>query len=242
MKVEPSLQIGDNRTGLSSAVERRAMLAPPEDPPTARGSALELAAVRVRYAQVSEPAGTMPRLAGARAALLPVLDLLGGRLAVARLLVRLAEGLLAARHASSTPAGGPADGELAMLRDDHRQTARLVEGLLAELGADPTAVTPSASRDLLAYRGVAEIVHDPRTSLLDALEAVRIVELAEHERWVSLIELARSSGLDDLVHLFASAQTAQQHHVSWLRGWSSAGWDAARREAAGGRAGRADRA
>lgn len=236
MKVEPSLQHGRNRTGLSAAAERRAMLAPPPDvEPTSRGSAEELAAVRVRYARISGPAGTMPRLPRASVALVPVLDLLGGRLAVARLLVRLAEGLLAARHACSAPER-PDDGELAVLRDEHWQTARLIDGLLAELGADPTAVTPSANRDLLAHRGISELVHDPRTSLLDALEAVLIVELAEHERWSTLIELARASGADDLARMFAAAHTAQAHHVSALRRWSSAGWEAARREVEDGRA------
>ena len=231
MRIAPSLRPGGNRTGLSAAAERRAMLAPPPElGPTARGTEEELARVRVRYARISQPAGTMPRVPHAAAELLPILDLLGGRLALARLAARLVDALRAARDASGEFDGGPDDRALAHLRDDHRRTARLVDGLIADLGADPTALTPSANRDLLVHRGIAELVHDPRTSLLDALDAHLVVELAEHDRWSSLIELAHATAADDLARLFASAQTAQQHHVSDLRRWVSAGWEAARRE------------
>jgi hypothetical protein len=108
----------------------------------------------------------------------------------------------------------------------------MLDGLVADLGGDPTAITPGANRELVALRGIAEVVLDPRSSLLDGLEAVLFAELADHEQWSNLIELARELRADDLVRIFVTAQTTQEEHLSKLRRWISSGRELARHQLA----------
>lgn len=230
MRVQPSLRPGDNRTGIASARDRRAMLdIPPEHDPTSRGSADQIAAVRERYTRESGPIGTMPRDPHVSRDLLLLLDLLGARLAFERTGVRLYEALVAKHDAFRGFTTGPERRDLVQLRDEEHAHVRLLDGIIAELGGDPTAVTPCANRELVASRGIADVLLDPRTSLLDGLEAIAIAELADHEQWVGLVELARDQRRDDLVRAFVAAQSTEDEHLSKIRSWVAAGRAAALR-------------
>jgi hypothetical protein len=55
--------LGSNLTGITAAPQRsREMLAGMEEfPPTSQGSAQDIAQVRIAYAQLAEPLGSVPR-------------------------------------------------------------------------------------------------------------------------------------------------------------------------------------
>lgn len=233
MKVQPSLHIGGNRTGLASAPERHGMLdVPRELGPTSRGSIEQMAAVRNRYARTGEPQGTMPESPHVEAALVPLLDLLGARLQFERSGVRLYDALIAKRDAWGGFPGGPTRDELVKIRNEELGHMRMLDNLIAELGADPTVVTPCANRESIASRGIADVLVDPRTSLLDGLEAIVVAELNDNEQWIGLIEMVRELDRDDLVSLFQTAVRVEEVHLSKVREWISAGRLAARSELA----------
>jgi hypothetical protein len=239
VKIQPSLRVGDNRTGLASAPERHGMLDVPRDlGPTSRGSADEIAAVRVRYAREGGPAGTMPREPAVAKELLPLIDLLGARLAFERSGVRLYDALISKYDAFGSFAGGPERRDLSLIRDQERAHALMVEGSITELGGDATVVTPCANRELISSRGIGDVLVDPRTSLLDGLESIVIAELNDLEQWTGLVEVARAMHREDLVRAFVDAQRTEDEHLAKVRRWVAAGREGVRDEVARKRDGR----
>ena len=236
MRIQPSLRLGSNRTGLALAPERRGMLdVPPELGPTSRGSADEIAAVRIRYAREGGPPGTMPRAPHVSFDQLMLLDLLGARLAFERGGVRLYDALIAKHDAFDGFGGGPERRDLVHVRDEEHAHMRMLEGLIAELGGDPTVVTPCANRELVASRGICDVLVDPRTSLLDGLESIVIAELTDHEQWIGLVDLARELRRDDLIRDFVAAQSTEDEHLTKVRSWIAAGRSAVREQSNGRR-------
>lgn len=231
MKIQPSLRAGNNRTGLADSPERHGMLnVPAELGPTSRGSAEQIVVVRNRYSRESGPPGTMPHDPHVAKELLLLLDLLGARLAFERSGVRLYEALVAKHDAFGGFPGGPERRDLVHIRDQEHAHVYMLEGLIAELGADPTVVTPSANREVIASRGICDVLVDPRTSLLDGLEAIVIAELADREQWVGLVEIARDMTRENFARAFIEAQRTEDEHLSKVRTWISAGRAVARQE------------
>lgn len=234
MKVEPSLLRGVNRTGIGAAERalRHDMISPSDVDvePTSGSSSDRRARIRVRSAREGEPVGTMPPLGRGRRELVPLFDLLGARLAFERAGVRAYEALAAKHEAYGSFADGPDLDDLMTIRDQELVHARMLHALITELGGDPTALTPRADLQLVGSRGIIDVIVDPRTSLLDGLEAIVFAELADHEEWIGLIELARELGREDLVHAFQTAQLTEELHLSKIRRWISAGRAAARDE------------
>lgn len=227
MKVQPSLRSGGNRTGLAATDDdlRRGMLDVPRElmGPTSRGSSDEIARVRVRYARDGFPHATMPPLPRTQRKLLPLFDLLGARLQFERTGVRLYDALLSKLEAYGSFSGGPDRHDLEVIRDEELAHMRMLDRVITDLGGDATVTTPGASIELTASRGIADVLTDPRTSLLDGLGVIIIAELADHEEWIGLIEIARELDKDDLVHSFQSAQITEEEHLSKVRRWISAG-------------------
>lgn len=234
MKIEPSLLRGVNRTGLRAAerAARHDMVSPADVDlePTSGAASDHRTRIRVRSAREGEPVGTMPPLGRAARLLLPLFDLLGARLACERTATRAYEALAAKHEAYGGFADGPSLAELRELREDELVHARMLHALIAELGGDPTALTPRADLQLVGTRGVIEVIVDPRTSLLDGLEAIVIVELADHEEWLGLLDLARELGREDLVPTFQTSQLTEELHLSKLRRWIAAGRAATREQ------------
>lgn len=229
MKIQPSLQVGHNRTGLATARDRRAMLDVPGDlGPTSRGSLDQIAAVRNRYARSAGPVGTMPAEPRVPTELVPLLDLLGARLQFERTAVRLYDAVIAKRDAFGGFRGGPSREDLVHIRNDELAHMRMLDTIIAELGGDPTALTPCANREVIASRGIADVLLDPRTSLLEGLETIVVAELADHEQWIGLVEIARELNRDDLARAFVAAQSTEDDHLSKIRSWIAAGRSVAR--------------
>lgn len=231
MRIQPSLRGANNRTGMAAADEhlRREMVDPPRElGPTSRGSVDEIARVRVRYARAGIPAGSMPALPRAHRKLVPLFDLLGARLQFERTGVRLYDALISKLDAYGRFDDGPGRRELEEIRDEELAHMRMLERVISELGGDPTALTPTANLQSIAGRGLGDVLADPRTTLLDGLDTIIVAELADHEAWIGLIEMARELDHNELVPMFQSAQLTEEEHLSKVRRWLSAGRHAAR--------------
>jgi hypothetical protein len=150
--------VGTNRTGISTSPTEsekslegaRAGSPPPEVEPVA------LEASRLEYSRRADPVGTMPPPASLKGAVkaatkrlqgkhpMVFLDLLGERLAFERTGTRLYEALLVKCRAADPRRDGPNRADLERIRDDELAHFALLARALETLGADPTAMTPSA--------------------------------------------------------------------------------------------------
>jgi hypothetical protein len=241
--------LGTNLTGITAAPQRsQEMLAGMEEfPPTSQGSVQDIAQVRIAYAQLAEPLGSVPlppTLKGkAEAAVQAIkgenptlfLDKLGERLAFERSGTRLYEALVSKYDAFGSFTGGPGRDDLEHVRQGEYRHFTLLQSAIEQLGVDPTAVTPSANLQTTAAHGIHEVIVDPRTTLLQSLEAALIVELADNACWEALIELAQEAGEDALVQQFQEALKNEQDHLAKVQAWVAAGQGRARNEGNGQR-------
>jgi ferritin-like metal-binding protein YciE len=228
---------GTNLTGLVAAQQRsQEMLTGTEEfPPSSEGSAEDLALVRIAYAKEVEPLGSMPPLVhgegkGKSAAkavkgeqLLLFMDKLGERLAFERTGTRLYEALVSKHDAFGSFTGGPSREALEHIRQEEYQHFTLLQSVIEQLDGDPTAVTPSANLHATAAHGIQMVIVDPRTTLLQSLEAILIAELADNACWGALIELAQEAGKDTFVQQFQEALRNEQDHLDKVQAWLAAG-------------------
>ena len=221
MKIQPSMQIGGNRTGMASANDGEGMRDIPNiTAATSRGSEQDIARVRVRYARAGLPHGTMPDVEPELAMLV---DLLGARLAFERSGVRLYDALISKLDAYGSFDRGPTRRDLEHIRNEEHRHMLMLDQLLRDLGADPTAFTPCANREIVSSKGIADVLLDPRTSLLDGLESIVVAELTDHEQWVGLVDAARDLGRENLVRMFLANQATEEEHLAKVRRWITAG-------------------
>ncbi len=230
-------QQGDNRTGAMKVEERtREMIAATREfPPSSDGSAHAMAQVRVAYAHEGEGVGeTSPPLSvldkaksmvtamtGGQPTLL--MDKLGERLAFERAGSRLYEALVSKHEAYGTFSGGPDAQDLLHILQEEYEHADMLERAIKELGGDPTEVTPSANLVATLSLGLPQVLSDPRTNLMQCLEAVLVAELADNECWTTLEALARQAGHDDLAAGCARAIAHERDHLRDVRRWLGAG-------------------
>jgi hypothetical protein len=229
--------VGTNRTGIAAAPQRaQEMLAGMEEfAPTSEGSAQDIARVRIAYAKEAEPLGSMPLPAGmknkAKTVMKAVMgaqptlfmDKLGERLAFERSGTRLYEGLVSKHTAFGSFAGGPSQGDLQEILQEEYRHFTMLSSTIEQLGGDPTAVTPSADLHTTASQGIVKVIVDPRTTLLQSLEAILIAELADNDCWEALIALAQQAGEDSLMKPFEQALVTEQEHLMKVRTWLAAG-------------------
>ena len=222
---------GMNRTGLASARQQaKAMLysSYDESAPVAPGTSLS--EVRVEYARVSEPVGTVPpasslngvapppkAVSGNKASVL--IDKLAERLAFERTGTRLYQALIAKAEVGRGDDGGPTRAELEEIRSDELEHFHLVHRAIERIGADPTAQTPSADLAGVASGGLLQIVCDPRTTLREGLQAILHAELADNAGWVLLIDLAESFGHREMAADFEQALRTEDRHLERVRAW-----------------------
>jgi hypothetical protein len=84
-------------------------------------------------------------------------------------------------------------------------------------------ITPSANLQATAAHGIQKVVVDPRTTLLQSLEAALAAELTDNACWEALIELAQGAGEDALVQPFQEALKNEQDHLDKVQAWVAAG-------------------
>lgn len=229
-KFQPSM--GDNLTGVARARERcEAMLAGNAEfapAPVLDGEAL--AEVRQQYAIEGEPLGTVPPPASFRQAAKtavgvikagsPTLfvDKLAARLAFERSGVRLYQALLS--KVAVYGDGASADirsGVDSVLRQEFDHFVLLKRVIEEQMGGDATTVTPSADIEATLSSGVMAVLVDPRTDLVQSLEAVMVAELADNESWDQLVELSRAQANDAITTSFERARDQERTHLGIIR-------------------------
>jgi hypothetical protein len=219
---------GLNKSGVSRdpALAAQMINGMEEFPPSSRGTGDEPAALRIVKAKEGAPFASMPprlpTLADVPGVELLV-DKLGERLQVERAGVRLYEALLSKHDAWGSFPGGPSRAKLAELLDEEREHFQLLWGALEELGADPTVMTPSAALIATMTQGVRAVLQDPRTNLLQGLQAILLVELDDNECWDALRQLCQAAGLGDLAGRCEQALAHEQEHLELVRRWLAAG-------------------
>lgn len=130
-----------------------------------------------------------------------LMDKLGERLAFERTGTRLYEALASKHSAFGSFAGRPRRDDLAHVPQEEYRHFTILQSAIEPLGGDPTAVTPAANLHATAAHGINQVIVDPRTTLLQSLEALLIAELAQ------------AAGEDKLVQQFEWARMAAQEHL-----------------------------
>lgn len=220
-----------NRTGIqTSPLDSQEMIAGAAGERGGRDDG-EALAVRKRYLEEGEPIGSMPPPGTVKGAARMVKDLLTGargtvlidriaeRLAFERSGTRLYDALLTKHAVLGSFDGGPSRADLQHIRNEEHQHFLMLHEVLEMLGADPTAVTPSADLSGVESRGVMEVVTDPRTTLPQALHAILVAELADWAGWDLLIGLVSELGQDELAERFGRAHEEEQEHLRKVRTW-----------------------
>lgn len=229
-------QLGANRTGIATSKDaaQRMIEGTTEFPPDGVGDERAISDIRELFAKEAEPLGSVPppptlqgmvstaakAIKGARPT--QFIDKLGERLAFERTGVRLYEALISKYNTHGGFTGGPTLTKLEENMLEEHSHFSLLTGVLTRLGADPTVMTPSADVHATMTKGVLEVMVDPRTSFVQCLEALLLVELADNECWESLIEMARQSGEDTVVESFEEALQEEAEHLEDVRAWIAA--------------------
>jgi hypothetical protein len=210
-----SAQQGENRTGIVIAGDRAdaMMAATAEFLPSSEGSALAIAAVRTAYAQAGQSLGETPLL----------MDKLGERLVFEHAGARLYEALVSKHRAHGSFTGGPSEEDLVHILSEEYEHGDLLSRAIKDLDGDPTALTPSANLAANISAGLPQVLADPRTNLLQCLEAILVAELSDNECWTTLESLAAEAGKDDLATQCRNAITREREHLMKVRQWIAAG-------------------
>lgn len=197
--------------------------------PTSDGNADTLASFRAPYFKEADPIGNVPvpgTLKGAAKTGMQklmakkpevLIDKLGARLAFERSGTRLYEALLGKCQARPEECGDLPMDELREFRDDEARHFTLVWEAMKTLGADPTAVTPEADINGVASIGLMQILTDPRTSVAQSLHAIHITELADHDGWELLVQLANEFGQEEMTANFRRALAEEERHLATIR-------------------------
>jgi hypothetical protein len=218
-------KFGPNKTGALSARDRgKEMLEGLEDfLPAKSGAPPSLITELVEQASEEMPIGHVPpplvSLEGEEERIALFMDKLGERLAFERTGVRLYEGVLAKLQAYGSYEGGPEEEDLERIREDELLHFTTLESIVEQLGGDPTAITPSANVAAVISKGICASIADPRTTLVQSLEAILVAELTDNECWDTLIDLARSMGRDDVAEMLLPFVENEAGHLEQVRRW-----------------------
>ncbi|HXH12905.1 MAG TPA: ferritin-like domain-containing protein, partial [Alphaproteobacteria bacterium] len=131
--------------------------------------------------------------------------------------------LISKHEAYGSFSGGPSKQDLEHVMEEEYRHFTLLQTAIEQLGGDPTAITPSADLSGTAGHGIKQVIVDPRTSLLQSLEAMLIAELTDNACWETLIELAQRAGEDEVVRPFQQARMTEQEHLEKVKTWVTAG-------------------
>ncbi|MEX2598194.1 MAG: ferritin-like domain-containing protein, partial [Dehalococcoidia bacterium] len=118
--------------------------------------------------------------------------------------------------------GGPSLDHIQHIWNEEFQHFKLLRECIEQLGGDSTAVTPAADIQATAGMGIGQVLTDPRTNLVQCLDAILVAELADNASWEALTILAQQAGQSDMAQQFEKAQQSEQEHVQMVKTWLSA--------------------
>ena len=225
-------ELGTNRTGIATCprLSEEMIAGTAEFPPDAPGDERKLASDRALHAKRSERLGSVPPPPTAEAlrstlgtlrlqSPVQLVDKLGERLAFARMCVRMYEALLAKFDSRGGFAHGPTRRDLEAIMLEEFAHFRMLEESIAQVGADPTVLTPSADLQATLSRGLMDVLVDARTTFSQCLEAVLVAELIDNDSWTVLAVLAEQAGHEALAARFQQAVSDEGEHLRNVRRW-----------------------
>ncbi|MFU8815380.1 MAG: ferritin Dps family protein [Pseudomonadales bacterium] len=222
-----------NHTGMSTSSHAEAMNQVPKMTQPSRDNG-GLRQTHASYLRDAHTLGTVPPPSSAKGAgkaalqaikgnkAIALVDKTAERLAFERTGVRLYDALLDKMDASSGFSGGPSMADVQTIRDEELQHALMLKETLEQLGADPTAITPSADLVAVEGMGLGAVLGDPRTTVGQCLHAIIVAELADNEGWTMLRTLAEEMGQKQLATRFEQAEQQEQRHLAQVRSWLTA--------------------
>jgi rubrerythrin len=220
-----------NTTGGALSPENIQMMlqACKEFPPDVRGNESKLEAGRMSMVQEASSIGSIPipmtikgkvkqsfsKMLGSQPELF--LDKLGERLAYERGGVRLYEAAIAKAHGLHEPR--KVLKELEHIRGEEAEHMEMVKAAIEKVGGDPTAMTPCADLTSVAGFGLLQVVTDPRTNMVQTLDALLNAELIDNAAWELLIELAEAHHQKSVATSFQKALEQEENHLKIIKGF-----------------------
>jgi hypothetical protein len=233
--MKSDVAIGKNRTGIDlSPIDKKDMLEVTDlTVPSMEGDEHVMDQARAEYIDEHMSIGSVPppatvkgvaktgvdALKGVNATVL--VDKLGERLAFERTGTRLYGALVAKCESSEPLPNGPTVADLQQIQSEELTHFELVRDAMKTLGADPTAVTPSADVAAVASTGILQVIADARMTLKQSLEAILVAELVDNDGWSLLVQLTRAAGHEELAKRFEAANQVEAQHLVKVRGWVS---------------------
>lgn len=232
--MEKSTQMGSNRTGMdTSPFDSKSMVEGAEKYGITPGTPESLLAFKRSYDGEAGSVGSVPipgtpkgmvksamkKLTGHNPEMF--INKLGERLAYERSGVRIYEAFIEKCQGATANQGAVAI-PIERLQKFCRQEGehmQLVKECLLTLGADPTAQTPDADVAGVASLGLMKVIHDPRTSIAQSLEAMLSIEMTDNAAWDLLVKLAEDVGMDDMADQFRVALKQEDIHLEEIRQW-----------------------
>ena len=148
-----------------------------------------------------------------------LIDKLGERLAFERTGTRLYDALINKCEVLLDDTISMTMEDVRRIRADEARHMALVADAVETLGADPTAVTPSADLAGMEAMGLVQVMNDPRTTLAQCLHAILTAELSDRAGWETLIALADAQDMDELVTRFSDALDSEREHLAMVETW-----------------------
>jgi hypothetical protein len=225
-------EIGRNRTGLQASPELSKEMNDVVIPVAAEtANASPFNEVRLLYIREADPLGSIPPPATAKGVVKSAAKLMKGerrqvfidklaeRLAYERGGTRLYDAVIAKFMAHEGELQGASLQEVTEIRDEEASHAALIRTCIEQLGADPTAQTPSADLVGVATGGFLQAAADPRTTLAQTLQVALAAELVDVASWEMLIMMAERVGQDGMAKRFRDALVRENEHLAKVRGW-----------------------
>ncbi|TVP57781.1 MAG: ferritin-like domain-containing protein [Halomonadaceae bacterium] len=150
-----------------------------------------------------------------------LLNKLCQRLAFERAGVRLYEALILKCEAAREKGAHPVLSiqKLRQFRDEELAHFLLLKRAMVSLGADPSTLPGEADTGAQASLGVQRVLNEPRSSVLQCLEAILTTELTDNAAWCLLKELCLNMGLKDLADEFTDALAQEEVHAAIIAEW-----------------------
>ena len=223
--MEKITELGHNRTGVQMSPDfTEAQLEAAEAyPPDVSGDSGALAQAREEAFSQSDRIGSVPvpgstkgklksgfdKMLGHQPELF--VDKLGERLAFERTGVRLYDALLAKLSPENTDEDTRS--QLQTIRNEELEHMQLVKQTIETLGADPTVMTPCANVAAVSSIGIMQVLTDPRTNLVQCLNAIMTIELTDNAAWDMLVDLADQAGHPNIAKDFTRALEQEDRHL-----------------------------